>query len=96
MRDVGRTGTAAGNVSVPFNAGRGLMPDGASTIKIIQPVSVPFNAGRGLMHTSCSTVKVSPTVSVPFNAGRGLMPRAFDAGFDPLHEFQYPSMRVVD
>ena len=36
-------------VSVPFNAGRGLMPVVGQRIWDGQQVSVPFNAGRGLM-----------------------------------------------
>ena len=37
-------------VSVPFNAGRGLMQRGPIHRPPFFHVSVPFNAGRGLMH----------------------------------------------
>ena len=83
-------------VSVPFNAGRGLMPPYSTRRMVILVVSVPFNAGRGLMPRLNTTAKKRKIVSVPFNAGRGLMPQraALDAHLDL--PFQYPSMRVVD
>ena len=39
------------HVSVPFNAGRGLMRQVAADRRVSRRVSVPFNAGRGLMPT---------------------------------------------
>ena len=59
-------------------------------------VSVPFNAGRGLMRNDKEAGVCYKLVSVPFNAGRGLMPLNKCLGCSATHEFQYPSMRVVD
>ena len=45
----GVDGLHPGQVSVPFNAGRGLMPLRPGPTIPRSHVSVPFNAGRGLM-----------------------------------------------
>ena len=65
-------------VSVPFNAGRGLMPAEDRMLRVPEAVSVPFNAGRGLMLGQRSRRQLQLHVSVPFNAGRGLMPSSED------------------
>ena len=85
------------SVSVPFNAGRGLMRrlrQGASRIDHL--VSVPFNAGRGLMRVKPTPPTRQRSVSVPFNAGRGLMQDSDKVPDVLTMWFQYPSMRVVD
>ena len=85
-------------VSVPFDAGRGLMPPATPAATPATPaVSVPFDAGRGLMHLAVGTVSASSAiVSVPFDAGRGLMRGGKSLEPVRLETFQYPSMRVVD
>ena len=60
-------------VSVPFNAGRGLMRVLFLLLVSFLTVSVPFNAGRGLMRQDSDRIDRHSGVSVPFNAGRGLM-----------------------
>ena len=45
------------NVSVPFNAGRGLMRNAAGNCVTLNGVSVPFNAGRGLMQSTPTAFK---------------------------------------
>ena len=97
--DAGHSGgysTTLRSVSVPFNAGRGLMPWKVLNGLEEAMVSVPFNAGRGLMQVQSTKCIVQSNVSVPFNAGRGLMRRDVGGEFVEVTEFQYPSMRVVD
>ena len=98
MPGSGQGGQVVSLVSVPFNAGRGLMHGITFTGKRqVFVVSVPFNAGRGLMPDlpAMSRCEVL-AVSVPFNAGRGLMRFAAKAQHVVIPAFQYPSMRVVD
>ena len=74
-RDVHKVVNRRPAVSVPFNAGRGLMPCSWLLALDRRRVSVPFNAGRGLMRSVANGAPSSLRVSVPFNAGRGLMRR---------------------
>ena len=89
--------SAANSVSVPFNAGRGLMqpaPElnateavGFSTLQCGSWIDAMWIENGASLHSA---------VSVPFNAGRGLMPLSTLQGHQFVEEFQYPSMRVVD
>ena len=74
-------------VSVPFNAGRGLMPADGAAGSVAGQVSVPFNAGRGLMQRPIRAAVPGQLVSVPFNAGRGLMHGAQSRVFRPGRGF---------
>ena len=84
-------------VSVPFDAGRGLMR-----------AATEFGSQRSLRFSTlrcgswidafcaCCASSSSAAVSVPFDAGRGLMPCGILILHIPDKKFQYPSMRVVD
>ena len=60
MRNDKEAGVCYKLVSVPFNAGRGLMHSPGGSGRMRTWVSVPFNAGRGLMRSNPGDLVLDP------------------------------------
>ena len=87
----------ADQVSVPFDAGRGLMHFAAYNIKHACSSFSTLRCGSWIDALRTMIAEIPHRhVSVPFDAGRGLMRgHQRNNGLLPM-AFQYPSMRVVD
>ena len=84
------------SVSVPFNAGRGLMRKDVGRRPHRADVSVPFNAGRGLMQNEENRLLGASNCFSTLQCGSWIDARRRNLLGRRSHVFQYPSMRVVD
>ena len=83
-------------VSVPFNAGRGLMLRACPLSRRPDLVSVPFNAGRGLMPPGSPCAAYSQSSFSTLQCGSWIDAHCRHPQRLSRRKFQYPSMRVVD